>query len=81
MRARSSNFSPFWQIAYTAFIAVSLDFNPEDYGFSAVYYSLSVGVKQTDHLMILTYIYYFVGNVSDCGDHSSPNSAFGDGYL
>ena len=51
------------------------------YGFSAVYYSLSVRVGQTDHLMILTYIYYFVGNVSDCGDHSSPNSAFGDGYL
>ena len=62
-------------------MVVPYGFTFEDYGFSAVYFSLSVRVEQTDHLMILTYIYYFVGNVSDCGDHSSRNSAFGDGYL
>ena len=81
MRARSSKFSPFWQIVYTVVTAVISTLNLESYGFGAVYYSLSVGVKQADHPMILTYIYYFVGNVPDCGDHSSRNSAFGEGYL
>ena len=57
------------------YTAVPYGFTFEDYGFSAVYLSFSVRVEQTDHPMIL--IYYFVGNVSDCGDHSSPNSAFG----
>ena len=40
------------------------------YVFGAMYLSLSVGVEQTDHLMILIDICYFVGNVSDCGDTS-----------
>ena len=66
---------------YTVFTAVAFYLNLEGQGFSVVYYSLSVGVEQTDHLVILTYMYYYVGNVSDCGDHSSRNSAFGDGYL
>ena len=50
-------------------------------GFNVVYVSLSVGVEQIAHLMILIDIYYSVGNVSDCGDSIGQNSAFGDGYL
>ena len=53
----------------------------KSFGFDAVYLSLSVSVEQTDHLMILINLYYFVGNVSDCGDTSGRNSAFDDRYL
>ena len=68
---------------YTGFSAVEDDRGLGAYVFGAVYLSLSVGVEQTDHLMILIYIYYFVGNVSDCGDNSGRKSAamFGDGYV
>ena len=76
MRTGSSKFSPFWQIVYTV---VPYGFTFESNGFGAVYYSLSIGIEETDHPMIL--IYYFVGNVSDCGNHSSRNSAFNDRYL
>ena len=46
------------------------------HGFGAVYFSLSVGVKQTHHPITLIYVYYLVGNVSDCGDSAGRNSAF-----
>ena len=55
------------------------DFKADAFG--AVSLALSVGVEQTNHLMILIYIHYFVGNVSDCGNHPCRNSAFDDRHL
>ena len=68
-------------MVYTVLNTIEEGIGLQGYVFGAVYFSLSVGVEQTDHLTILIYIYYFVGNVSDCGDTSGRNSAFDDGCL
>ena len=68
------------QIVFLVLTAYQSVFDFEAYAFEAVFLSLSVSVDRIEESHLI-YIFFVLGNVSDCSDAPDRNSAFDDGYL